>query len=307
MSLRIVTSGSLVAADRSERSFSFRVRARRQSRCVSLKLLAGIACVCTAPAVALADERVVSADVAAAAPFDAAQLAAAIRIRVPAGRAPIRVRVFMVAGGVRVESRGSARDVPLGSFTGAAAARLVALAASDLFVDDLAPTLLEDPALRAAETAVDARPRGRVTMSALGAAAAWSHALGGLAIDVAQVSGSRVVAIEAGAGTLVGSPLRLTAGVVRIGGGLRAGIAELRATATVVPLYVSDGAGDATVLWGIGASARLRIPLVAGVRAVLATGVDLFATRSTYIVEQMPVLETPRAAAWLAAGIEVAP
>ncbi|HSS01391.1 MAG TPA: hypothetical protein VLM79_30235 [Kofleriaceae bacterium] len=248
-----------------------------------------------------------SAEVAAAAPFDAAQLAAAIRIRVPAGRAPIRVRVFAITGGVRVEARGSARDIPLGAFTGAAAARLVALAASDLFVDDLGVTVLEDPAAAGVAASVDARARGRITVSALGSAAMWSHALGGLAVDAAWSSGNRLVALEAGGGTLVGSPLRLTAGVVRVGGGVRLGIAELRATATVVPLYVSDGVGDQTVLWGIGASARLRIPLVTGVRAVLATGIDLFATRSTYVVEEMPVLETPRATAWLAAGVEVTP
>ena len=72
-------------------------------------------------------------------------------------------------------------------------------------------------------------------------------------------------------------------------------------------MYVGDGVGDWTVLWGIAASARVRIPLVAGVRAVLATGVDLFATRSSYLVDAMPVLKTPRAAAWLAAGLEVTP
>ena len=225
----------------------------------------------------------------------------------PTGRAPIRVRVFAITGGVRVESRGGARDIPLGTFTGAAAARLVALAASDLLVDDLAVTLLDEPEAARASAPVDARARGRTTVSAFGSAAAWSHALGGLAIDVARSSGDRVVALEAGGGTLIGSPLRLTAGVVRVGGGVRIGSAELRATATVVPLFVSDGVGDQTALWGIGASARARIPLVAGVRAVVATGVDVFATRSTYVVDAMPVLETPRAAAWFAAGVEVTP
>jgi hypothetical protein len=42
------------------------------------------------------------------------------------------------------------------------------------------------------------------------------------------------------------------------------------------------------------------------VDAVLAGGIDLFATRTTYVLDGMPVLTTPRIAPWLAAGLEVA-
>jgi hypothetical protein len=74
-----------------------------------------------------------------------------------------------------------------------------------------------------------------------------------------------------------------------------------------MPLTVGDGAGDATVLVGAGTSVRLRAPIGLGVDAVLAGGIDLFATRTTYVLDGMPVLTTPRIAPWLAAGFEVAP
>lgn len=284
----------------------------RQSGCVSLSWLLAIASVCTAPAVARADERVVTAEVAAGAPFDAAQLTAAIRIRMPTGRAPVRVRVFAILGGVRIETRGNARDVALGALTGAAAARLVALSAGDLLLDDLAtaPQGSADSTVSSLGASVEARratSRSSTTVSALGGAAAWSHVLGGLGFDVAASSGTWLVAVEAGGATLVGGPLRLTAATLRIGGGARVGPVELRSSATFVPLIVDDGAGDRTVLLGAGASARLRVPLTSSVRGVVACGIDVFATRTAYISERMSVLTTPRVSPWIAAGLEVTP
>jgi hypothetical protein len=126
-------------------------------------------------------------------------------------------------------------------------------------------------------------------------------------VDVATSSGTWLVAAEAGAATLVGGPLRLTAATLRIGGGARVGPMELRAAAAFVPLLVDDGAGDRTVLLGAGASARLRVPLGWSVRGVLACGVDLFATRTAYVFEHMSVLTTPRASPWIATGLEVTP
>ena len=50
----------------------------------------------------------------------------------------MRVRVTPTATGVRIETRGEARDVELGELRGADAARMVALVANDLLSDDLA-------------------------------------------------------------------------------------------------------------------------------------------------------------------------
>lgn len=263
-----------------------------------MKWLVGLAIASGTPA--RADDRAVVAEVPAGAPFDAAELTAAIRLRVPPGGPAIRVRVIAMPGGVRVEAHGNARDVALRGSTGPAAARLVALAASDLLLDDLAAAPdREAPA---------ATSRPAVTLAALGGVAAWHYTLASLGVDVSVARDSWLLAIEAGGGTLVDGPLHLTAGVIRLGCGTRFGALELRAGATLVPLAVANGSGDATVLAGGGASARLRAPLGgSAVRGVIGAGIDLFATRTTYVIEGMPVMTTPRSALWLGAGVEVTP
>jgi len=274
---------------------------------VSCKLLVGMAMMCGAPALAQA-ERAVFAEVPATAPFDAAQLADALRLRLPGDGAPVRVRVAIIAvasggAGVRIEARGNAREVALGGLIGAAAARLVALAADDLLLDDLAIEPVASPGLMPIEPSSRARP----TIGVLGGAAAWQSALAGVQIDLALPRDAWLFAIEAGGATLIDGPLRLTAAVVRLGGGVRFGARELRAGATLAPVIVSEGAGDQTVLLGAGASARLRLPISSSVRVLVATGGDVFATRTTYLRDGMQVMTTPRAAPWLAVGMEVTP
>src|SRR5689334_774192 len=68
------------------------------------------------------------------APFSAEELSAALAVRVP----DVRVEISATAGGVIVSIGGSSRVVELGGARGEAAARLVALAASDLVLVDLA-------------------------------------------------------------------------------------------------------------------------------------------------------------------------
>lgn len=266
-------------------------------------MLVALAIMSGAPATVEADERAVFAEVAPAAPFDASQLAAAIRLRLPAGDVPVRVRVFGTPGGVRVEARGNAREIALGGLTGAPAARLVALVLDDLLLDDLATVPLAPPSVMSHA----APARARVNIGVLGSATVWQYALGGLGLDVAIPRDPWLLAIEAGGSALVDGPLHLTTAMVRIVGGARVGPLELRLGASVAPVLVSDGVHDRTLLIGAGTSARLRAPLSAGVRAVLAGGVDVFATRTTYIVDGMAVLATPRAAPWIAAGVEVTP
>jgi hypothetical protein len=304
--MKTLTIAASVVPRGLERSFSFREGVRRPSLRVSCKLLVGMAMMCGAPALAEA-ERAVFAEVPATAPFDAAQLTEALRLRLPADGEPVRVRVAIIAvasggAGVRIEARGNAREVALGGLIGAAAARLVALAADDLLLDDLAIEPVASRALMPIESS-----RARPTIGVLGGAAAWQSALGGVQIDIALPRDAWLFAIEAGGATLIDGPLGLTAAVVRLGGGVRLGALELRAGATLAPVIVSEGAGDQTILLGAGASARLRLPLSSSVRVVVATGGDVFATRTTYVRDGMQVLTTPRAAPWLAVGMEVTP
>lgn len=244
------------------------------------------------PAAAWA-ERAIAAEVDAAAPFDAPALASALRARLPDGDA-IQLRISTTFDGVRIETRGTTRDVALRGLAGDAAARLVALATADLLVDavDLEPPPLVH------------RP---ITIGVLGTAALWGHTFGALGLDVAVPRRSYLIAIEAGGGTLVDGPIRLTAGILRAGIGLRGGPFELRLTALAAPLMVSNGDGDATILGGAGASGRLRLPLGGGLHALLAAGVDAFATRTTYVVQGMTALTTPQLAPWAALGVEVTP
>jgi hypothetical protein len=295
------TSSALVAGRRSETIFSFRPGLARPSTCVSLKLMIGVAILCGArPAAA---ERSITAEVSAIAPFDAAELTAALRVRLPADGAPVELRVTATPDGVRIEARGNVREVTLRDLTGPAAARLVALAANDLLLDDLADLPLAPPSLARSIAAPD---HASTTIGVLGAAAAWQHVLGGLGVDLATERGGWLLAIDAAGATLVDGPLHLTAAMLRLCGGVRLGWLELRAGATLAPLIVSDGRGDRTILAGAGASARVRLPVTGAVRAVIAGGVDLFATRTTYLLEGA-MLATPRAAPWIAAGMEVTP
>jgi hypothetical protein len=178
---------------------------------------------------------------------------------------------------------------------------LVALAANDLLLDDLAIEPFAPP------SSIAVAKRAPPTIAVMGSAAnQWGPGmLGGLAIDYAIPKGRRVLAVEAGLSQLVDGALDLTGAVVRAGVGIRASVFELRANATVAPIFVDDGIGDETILFGIGASARLRIPVATDVRMVLGIGAELFATRTYYVANGMDALVTPRIAPWLSAGIEV--
>ena len=230
---------------------------------------------------------------AAGAPFAAEELVAALRVRIPANGAPVQIRVTAIEQGVRIESGGAVRDVPLADLRGGDAARLVALAADDLLLDDLA---MPPPAL----------PRARkTTLGVLGGAAAWDGTLGGMALDMVVPRGGVVLAVEAGGARLFGGALDVTAATVRATAGVRAGWLEVRGGLTFVPVFVTTGAGDATVLAGAGASARVLVPISPALSGVIGGGLDVFATRTEYRITGMPALTTPRWAPWLALGIEV--
>lgn len=236
----------------------------------------------------VAAERAIVVDEPAATPFAATELAAAIRVRIASDGAPVRVRITPTTTGVAIETRGERREVELAGLRGEDAARMVALAADDLLVDEAVVV----PAR------VAARPAS--SLGVLGTVAGWDGMLGGLALDLSLPH----VSIEAGVAQPVASSLALTAGVIRAGGAQRAGVFELRGGVTLAPLFVSTGTGDQTILVGANASVRVRIELGATTSAILGAGVDAFATRTQYIVNTMTIA-TPWVAPWVTAGVEV--
>jgi hypothetical protein len=288
----------LVAETPAERIFSWWRGVPRLTVGVSPWIVAALVVTC---AVRRAQaERAIVVDEASQAPFAPQELAAAIRVRIASDGSPVRIRVTPTATGVRIETRGETRDVALGELRGADAARMVALVANDLLVDDLAapaPPLVEMRGeVRAAHPPAE--------LGVLGAVSGWDGMLGGLSLDLAIPRGAWAMTFEAGGGVLVQSTLHVLAGNVRIDPALRIDGFELRAGATLAPLLVTNGAGDQTVLVGGNASVRMRLGLSAGIHAVLAAGVDAYATHTQYQLETMTIA-TPWLAPWVAAGIEV--
>jgi hypothetical protein len=145
-----------------------------------------------------------------------------------------------------------------------------------------------------------------LTLGVLATAAAWSDPLAGVAVDVAIPRGQWLAAFDLGAGKLMGDTLGLFDLVLRAGGGLRGDWIDVRVGLTVVPLMVTTGVGDQTVLVGGGASVRVRVPLTRTTRLVAALGVDAFATRTEYEIGA-EMIATPWLMPWLGVGIEVAP
>ena len=269
---------------------------------MSLQLLVVLAVSIPAPAYA---ERSIAVEVTFAAPFEPNQLREALRVRLPAEGAPVRVRVALTPTGIQVETPRGVRQVDVAGLEGVAAARMVALAASDLLLDDLATFPVSPPALVEAMPARETSPP--VGLGVVGGVGGWDRALGGAVVDLTLPRGRGLIAIEAGGGTLLGSGVHLTTALARLSGGLRLGLVELRAGAVLAPVFVSDGVGDSTLLAGATASTRVRIPISRELRAVLAIGLDAFATRTEYQLAGMSVLSTPRLAPWLGIGMELTP
>lgn len=255
-----------------------------------MRLLAALSIACAARTAGA--ERAISVEVQGA-PFEARELVDALRVRIAAEGGPVHVRVTGVARGVHVEARNGARDVEIGELRGAEAARLVALATDDLLLDDLVAV----PAPAA---------RGERTLAVLGEVAGWTGVLGTGMVELVTPLGPAGVAIAGGGGELVTGKLALYSGVVRVEAVVRRGWLDVRAGAVAVPIVVTSGKGDTTVVAGGGASARVRVPVTDGVRAVLAVGIDAFANRSEYEQTGMPTIATPWVTAWLGLGVEAA-
>src|SRR3954471_4469139 len=172
----------LVAGGPAERIFSSRRGSRRPREGVSPWLLVSLVAMLAVRKAAA--ERAIVVDEPANAPFAATELAAAIRVRIASDGAPVRVRVTPTTTGVRIETRGEHREVDLSGLHGADAARMVALAADDLLVDDLAPPPLPER-------------RQPLELGVLGAVTGWDGVLGGLTLDLAVPRGGHTWTFEA--------------------------------------------------------------------------------------------------------------
>lgn len=261
-------------------------------------------CASTRSAVA---ERAIEIELTPPVPFLVDELAEAIRLRLAPTGPGVHLRVTGTSAGVRVDVAAVSRDVHLGGLGGAAAARLVALAASDLLLDDLAsePELVLRAPTAPRPASEGARDPRRVSLGLVGMVAAWSDPLAGAAAEVVIGRRRYATTIELAGGSLVSGDVRALAALARLDLGVRFWLVELRGGISVAPIMVSTGAGDRTVLVGGNASVRLRAPMWGAARGVLAVGADVFATRTTYFVDGMVVMATPRAAPWLAAGVEI--
>jgi hypothetical protein len=283
------TSAASVALTPTEKKFSCG-RARERLR-VGMRLLAVVSVACAARTASA--ERAIAVDVQGA-PFAAAELVDALRMRLAHDGKPIRVRVTADPRGVRVEAHGGSRAVALDGLSGAAAARLVALVADDLLLDDLAPAPVP---VRHAERTIEATAQ----------LADWPGAMTtGVVELVTPVAGPMSIGVGVGGGALATGNLALDAGVVRLDACLRRGWLDVRAGALAEPIFVTTGKGDTTVELGGGASVRARLPIADRVRGVVAVGVDAFATQTHYSASGLSPTATPWLAAWLGLGVEVA-
>ena len=239
-------------------------------------------------------------------PFVAGDLATALWARVEHGARPARVVVHAIAGDfVEIEVEGRTRELALEGRHGTSAARLVALAALDLMVPEVAAL----PAMTAVAHATPAAPidvAGPPPMSiaVMGAASQWSGVMAGIGVELVVPRDGWGVAVELGGGTLVTGDLHLDTALARVGIAVRPSILELRIGATLAPVIATDGAGDMTVLVGAGASGRVRIPAGPARHVVLGVGLDVFATRTEYVRAGMTTVATPWFAPWFAVGME---
>jgi hypothetical protein len=225
------------------------------------------------------------------APFSAADLASALRVRV---NAALAVHVVGAGDHVTVAIGDTTRDVELGGRTGPDAARLVALAVVDLALDDLAVVPKSAP------------PASALSVELLGSATVWTGVLAGATADLALAKGRWIAALDVSGTEHVSGTLGVAAAPVRACAGLRLDQLELRGGVAIVPTWVSDGTGDQVTLLGVTASARLRLMVTSKLGFVAAVGADAYGTQTVYHLG-MSTIATPWVAPWLAAGMELVP
>lgn len=249
-------------------------------------------------------------------PFTKQDLAAALSVRIPE-HAAVGYTV-----GVRAAGEGTAevslgerrRAVDLGERRGGPAARWVALAVIDLITQEAAPPLLPQ-----GSAPIPRLPTPRLLVLfyptiGLGVAENPVVATGGLGGSLRMYRGLRWT-LDVSYG---GSPKTRLHDVevdlqelpLRSGPAFRPQSVplEVRLSAVVVPYWarVTAAPGEAQhagVVAGAGAALLAYLPLSQRLLAMVALGVDLFATRAEFLVSGQPIFDTARLTAWLGVGL----
>ncbi len=268
-------------------------------------------------------------------PFRAEDLERALALRVRAEhRAQLKVRGFGL-GSVSLRYGAIRKIIAMEGRQGPAAARYVALLASDLIREALAvnwpapppaPPLVPHPPTLLDTTAVTARTApgtfaskwpglglrawGRLgggsnlDQLAFGASlgAAWRLRGGWLAIGSAGVLGRPARALEPGSASWLSVPLRAGLGyrfdAIRV---------ELQLCALASPYWIwGDAQGEGLeqngLLGGAGLAGLWELGLSASYDAFVGLGVDVFANRLDFQVRGQPLFATERASAHLLLG-----
>jgi hypothetical protein len=243
-------------------------------------------------------------------PFDTEQLTAAVALRVPAppATAPARPTIRVereLADAVRIEIGTQIRVVPLRGRRGLAAARVVALAIADLATP---PPSLPEP-LVGARAPAPARPAALdlALVLSLGGGSNGDGLVVAPALDVSvPVFGPLRAVAEAGYSpgpdaVVDGLAVSLRATPLRAGLAWRApgSALELRALALLLPYWVSGGSamtpiGRSGVVGGGSAMGAYYARVAGGLALVLATGLDVFASRDELRIHGRDAVATER-------------
>jgi hypothetical protein len=255
--------------------------------------------------------------VAGLAPFTEAELEDALRLRLGGDH---QVDVVSGARMVTITVDGKTRTVRLGTERGVEAARVVALVAAAIVLDEAqdawryedvpaAARAEGDPAAPVEPAAQD--PATRWTLAALlgPAAAEDTHPAAGAWVAYDRRGGDGVRSMAAIGVTSSSIELGEMAPAIRtVELPLRAGAwlgdsFAVGASALAVPYLTRGGSGDANVLFGAGVMARARLSLAHGTSLIALVGVDGMLSSVEYRWDGERVLASGRVRPWLAVGV----
>lgn len=268
--------------------------------------------------------------VAGLAPFTEAELEEALRLRLGGEH---RVEVVSGARGMTITVDGRTRSIRLGHERGVEAARVVALVAAGMVIDEAhekrrdvvpidahgmaadssRPVSRFDEADEVESEADEAPPARRWTLAGLvvpaGAEATRSATGVMLSFDRAQgVDGVRLMmAIGVTSSSIdlgeMAPTIRTVEVPIRAGAWLGDRYA-VGASAVAIPYETRGGAGDRNVLFGAGVMARAQLTLGGGgTGVVVQVGIDGMASSVEYRWEGDAVLASGRFRPWLAIGV----
>lgn len=251
--------------------------------------------------------------VAGLAPFSEAELEEALRLRLGGQH---RIEVVSGARGMTISVDGTTRSIQLGSERGEEAARVVALVAAAIVLDDAQERrriAVADAEREQAELARERRgPAKRWALAALvtPSVSERTESNTGVLLSLDRAHGEDGVRLMMSIGVTSSSielgemapQIRTVEAPVRAGAWLGDRYA-VGATAVAIPYETRGGAGDRNVLFGAGVTARAQLVVSGGTGVVAQVGVDGMARSVAYRWEGETVLASGRFRPWLAIGV----